>query len=113
MSMDISALKSKKIVELNELAKDLKIDGVSDLRKQDLIFKILEAQTENAIMEGFKIENKTNKMVTLTKAGNFGNPLIHVIIFVFTGWWSLLITNIIYAVYCYMSKAQNRMIKIE
>ena len=46
MPMDISALKSKKIVELNELAKDLKIDGFSDLRKQELIFKILEAQTE-------------------------------------------------------------------
>ncbi|MCH7774113.1 MAG: transcription termination factor Rho [Bacteroidetes bacterium] len=44
--MDISTLKSKKIVELNELAKDLKIDGFNDLRKQDLIFKILEAQTE-------------------------------------------------------------------
>jgi len=46
MPLDISALKSKKIVELNELAKDLKIDGFSDFRKQDLIFKILEAQTE-------------------------------------------------------------------
>jgi len=46
MPMDISSLKSKKIVELNELAKNLKIDGYSDLRKQDLIFKILEAQTE-------------------------------------------------------------------
>ena len=46
MPMDISTLKSKKIVELNELAKDLKIDGFSDLRKQELIFKILEAQTE-------------------------------------------------------------------
>ena len=46
MPMDISALKSKKIVELNELAKDLKIDGFSDFRKQELIFKILEAQTE-------------------------------------------------------------------
>lgn len=45
MPMDISELKSKKIVELNELAKDLKITGYSDLRKQELIFKILEAQT--------------------------------------------------------------------
>ena len=45
MPMDISTLKSKKIVELNELAKDLNIEGYSDLRKQDLIFKILEAQT--------------------------------------------------------------------
>jgi transcription termination factor Rho len=44
MPMDISELKSKKIVELNEIAKDLKIIGFTDLRKQDLIFKILEAQ---------------------------------------------------------------------
>ena len=45
MPMDISELKSKKIVELNSIAKDLNISGFSDLRKQDLIFKILEAQT--------------------------------------------------------------------
>ncbi len=45
MPMDISELKSKKIVELNEIAKDLQISGYSDLRKQELIFKILEAQT--------------------------------------------------------------------
>ncbi len=45
MPMDISELKSKKIVELNAIAKDLDISGYSDLRKQELIFKILEAQT--------------------------------------------------------------------
>ena len=45
MPMDISSLKSKKIVELNEIAKELNINGFSDLRKQELIFKILEAQT--------------------------------------------------------------------
>jgi transcription termination factor Rho len=44
--MDISELKSKKIAELNQIAKDLNINGYSDLRKQELIFKILEAQTE-------------------------------------------------------------------
>lgn len=43
--MDISELKSKKIVELNQIAKSLGITGYSDLRKQELIFKILEAQT--------------------------------------------------------------------
>ncbi len=44
--MDISELKSKKIVDLHKIAKDFSIQGFSDLRKQDLIFKILEAQTE-------------------------------------------------------------------
>ena len=46
MPMDISELKTKKIAELNSIAKELNITGYSDLRKQDLIFKILEAQTQ-------------------------------------------------------------------
>ena len=45
MPMDITELKSKKIAELNQIAKELNISGYSDLRKQELIFKILEAQT--------------------------------------------------------------------
>jgi len=46
MPMDISALQSKKIIDLHQIAKEYAISGYSDLRKQDLIFKILEAQTE-------------------------------------------------------------------
>jgi transcription termination factor Rho len=45
MPMDISELQSKKIVDLYKIAKELEISGYSDLRKQELIFKILEAQT--------------------------------------------------------------------
>ena len=45
-SMDISELKGKKIAELYVIAKDLNIQGYSDLRKQELIYKILETQTE-------------------------------------------------------------------
>ncbi|HTK80980.1 MAG TPA: transcription termination factor Rho [Bacteroidota bacterium] len=44
--MDIAELKSKKISELTKIAKEMNISGYTDLRKQDLIFKILEAQTE-------------------------------------------------------------------
>lgn len=46
MPMDISELQSKKIVDLYEIAKVLDLQGYSDLRKQELIFKILEAQTQ-------------------------------------------------------------------
>ena len=46
MSMDIAELKSKRIAELSQIAKDLNISGHSDLKKQELIFKILEAQTQ-------------------------------------------------------------------
>ncbi|PIP20879.1 MAG: transcription termination factor Rho [Candidatus Omnitrophica bacterium CG23_combo_of_CG06-09_8_20_14_all_40_11] len=44
--LDIGSLKEIKIIELNKLAKELNINGVSGLRKQDLIFKILQAQAE-------------------------------------------------------------------
>ncbi len=44
--MDISTLKSKKIVDLLQIAKEYKLTGVNDLRKQELIFQILEAQTK-------------------------------------------------------------------
>lgn len=44
--MDIANLKKMKIAELNKIAKDLNVNGVSGLKKQDLIFKILQGQTE-------------------------------------------------------------------
>jgi len=44
--LDIEKLKELKISELNKLARDLKVDGTGGLKKQDLIFKILQAQTE-------------------------------------------------------------------
>ncbi len=44
--LDIVQLKSMKISELTDLAKQLKINGVSGLKKHDLIFKILQAKIE-------------------------------------------------------------------
>jgi len=44
--LDISKLKEMKINELNKLSKELGVNGLSGLRKQDLIFKILQAQAE-------------------------------------------------------------------
>ena len=44
--LDIGNLKDMKITELNKLARELNVNGMSGLRKQDLIFKILQAQAE-------------------------------------------------------------------
>ena len=44
--MDIAELTKKKITELNSMALEFKIEGISGLKKQDLIFKILQAQAE-------------------------------------------------------------------
>ena len=44
--MNLSELKEKTITELNAIAKDLNVQGFSGLRKQELIFKILQGQAE-------------------------------------------------------------------
>ena len=44
--MNLVELKEKKINELNRLARQLNVEGASGMRKQDLIFAILQAQTE-------------------------------------------------------------------
>ena len=44
--MNLQELKVKKINELTAIAKGLNIEGASSLRKQDMIFAILNAQTE-------------------------------------------------------------------
>lgn len=49
----IEKLKEMKISELGKIAKQLSVNGVSALKKQDLIFKILQAQAEkNGLLFG-------------------------------------------------------------
>ncbi len=44
--MNLTELKEKSIPELNAIARDLGVQAISGLRKQELIFKILQAQAE-------------------------------------------------------------------
>jgi transcription termination factor Rho len=51
--MNLVELKSKNISELMDVAKTFKIEGATGMRKQDLIFSILQAQTEqNGVIYG-------------------------------------------------------------
>ncbi|PID73555.1 MAG: transcription termination factor Rho [Desulfobacterales bacterium] len=51
--MNVSELKAKKINELTALAKDFRIEGAAGLRKQELIFALLQAQIEkNGLIYG-------------------------------------------------------------
>ncbi|MFA5059859.1 MAG: transcription termination factor Rho [Candidatus Omnitrophota bacterium] len=44
--LDITKLKDMKMSELNKIAKDMNVNGLSGIKKQDLIFKILQGQAE-------------------------------------------------------------------
>jgi transcription termination factor Rho len=51
--MHLAELKQKSIGELNDLARGLKIDGAPNLRKQELIFSILQGQSDkNGVIFG-------------------------------------------------------------
>ncbi len=51
--MHLAELKQKPIADLNDVARDLKIENAANLRKQELIFAILQAQTEkNGVIFG-------------------------------------------------------------
>ncbi len=47
-ALDMAALAKRTVSDLTEIAKDLKMESVSGLKKQEIIFKILQAQTEKS-----------------------------------------------------------------
>ena len=47
-ALDIRTLKEMSIADMTQVAKDLGIESASSMRKQELIFKILQAQTEQS-----------------------------------------------------------------
>src|SRR5262250_579861 len=52
-ALNLKLLKDKKIGELAAIAKDMNIEGAAAMRKQELIFSILQAQTEqNGFVSG-------------------------------------------------------------
>src|SRR4030095_12151424 len=46
--LNITELKDKSIQQLTQIAKDLNVAGATGMRKQELIFQILKAQTEQS-----------------------------------------------------------------
>ncbi len=47
-TLDLVELKDMSIIKLNQVAKDMNISGAAGLRKQELIFKILQTQAEKS-----------------------------------------------------------------
>ena len=56
---EITQLKEKKLSELHEIAKELKISRYSSLKKLDLIYQILDVQATNPTQK--KTEEKNNQ----------------------------------------------------
>ncbi len=67
MVMDIAELQSKKVAELQKIAKELGLSGYSDLKKQELIMKILEKMQEQRATTGEAEEGEEQNGIIFSK----------------------------------------------
>ena len=75
---DIEQLKDKLLPELKEIAKDLKIEKVDNLKKQELVYKILDHQASNpeakAAQKKESVERKPQKSSSSTETATAERP---------------------------------------
>ena len=69
--LNLSSLKAKKIAELANIGKSFSIESAANMRRQDLIFAILQAQTEKngyvygeGVLETFRDTGDIRSLVT-------------------------------------------------
>jgi len=74
--------------------------------------KKFEMTVEDKVAEGYKLETKTNTQAVLVKR-DLGSAFWHIIIFLFTIWWTAGLGNLLYALYRYFVKADVVTIKTE
>jgi len=73
--------------------------------------KDLDAAIEDKQTEGYKLKSQTDNQAYMKK-NNYGSLFWHLIIFIFFGWWTFLVANLIYLIYSYVSKSDELYIKI-
>ncbi|UTB32031.1 MAG: zinc ribbon domain-containing protein [Methanobacterium sp. ERen5] len=66
---------------------------------------------DELITQGYKIQNRGTASTKLIKA-SYGSVIAHIIIFVFLGWWTFLVANLIYLAYNYVSNSDEVLVKL-
>lgn len=73
--------------------------------------KEMERLIDEFITQGYKVKSQ-GELSAMVKKKDFGSGGMHLIVFIFLGWWTLLIANAVYAAYKYFT-ADEVQIKIE
>lgn len=74
--------------------------------------KEFETEVEDKATEGYRLVSKTDRQAVLVKR-NVGGLVGHFVVLLLTGWWTFLLGNVGYALYCYFVKADEVVIKIK
>ena len=71
-----------------------------------------ELEVEDKIAEGYKLESKTNSTAILVKRG-YGRAMWHILIGLFTIWWTFGFGNLLYFLYAYFVHKDEVTVKIK
>jgi len=72
----------------------------------------LEQAIEDAQAEGWKLENSSDNVASLTKNGTLGGLAGHTLVFITTCWFTFGLGNVAFALYRYISGKHELRIKM-
>ena len=64
-----------------------------------------QQEIDDSVIDGWELKRHNKDVAILSKKGGYGPLMSHVVIFLFTAWFTIFLGNFIYAVY---SKYVNR-----
>jgi|GEM_PF-622107 len=70
----------------------------------------LREQLDAAVADGWQIDQETPDRVVLVRR-NYGSVGVHVLLALFTAWWSFAAFNLLYAGYCYLEESERRVLR--
>ncbi|MBP1909725.1 hypothetical protein [Methanolobus bombayensis] len=72
-----------------------------------------EREIEDKTVEGWTVKSRNENLAVMSKPGGWGSAVGHLLVFIVLGWWTLLIGNLIYALFAHAGSAQELHIKVD
>jgi hypothetical protein len=72
-----------------------------------------EREIEDNMVSGWSLKSQNDNVAIMEKPGGFGKIWVHILLFLFTSWWTICLGNLAYAAYSYMSNGKELHIKVE
>ena len=73
--------------------------------------KEFDTAVEDAEIEGWSLESQGSNVAVFKKNGGYGSLVGHLLVFLLTGWWTLMIGNFVYGMVSHMGSSKELRIK--
>jgi hypothetical protein len=72
-----------------------------------------QREVDDNLVEGWRMKRKNDDVVILKRRHGRGSLMTHVVIFIFTAWFTIFLGNFIYALYSHYINQDELEIKVE